>query len=170
MNRFSALLALLALSACSQPPPPPAPAPQAAVLRLEEAPAVKSVHDGDSFTLSDGQAVRLWGVDAPELKQAHGPDSRDALTRLLSSGPVKLVPHGFDRYKRALVEVSVNGSDVGTQLVRNGDAWHYEKFAPKRNDLAKAQAEAKANKAGLWSDPSPVAPWNFRAKEKPGQN
>ena len=171
MRYLPTLLALFALSACSAPTPPPAPAPQADVLKLEAKPAVKSVHDGDTFTLSDGQAVRLWGVDAPELKQTHGTASRDALARLLTSGPVQLVPRGFDRYKRALAEVTVNGSDVGTQLVRNGDAWHYQKYAPKRDDLAKAQAEAKANKAGLWSDPAPVAPWDFRAKPKtPGPN
>src|SRR5262245_21583656 len=43
-----------------------------------------------------------------------------------------------------------------------GMAWHYVKYAPNDRTLAAAEAEARAAKRGLWSDPRPIAPWEWR--------
>ena len=49
------------------------------------------------------------------------------------------------------------------EMVKNGMAWQYEKYS-KSAVLKKAQASAKSMSIGLWRDPYPVAPWEFRRK------
>jgi micrococcal nuclease len=57
------------------------------------------------------------------------------------------------------------GVDINLQTVKKGLAWHYRKYS-KSPELSKAEAEAKASKKGLWADPNPTAPWDFRKLEK----
>jgi endonuclease YncB( thermonuclease family) len=100
---------------------------------------IASVHDGDTFRTCSGQRVRLVAqsgpMDAPELPgsprchrcdPASGIAARDRL-RVILRQPAKLHCNGTDRYKRALCRVTVNGKDVGDQLVREG-------YAVIRND------------------------------------
>lgn len=95
---------------------------------------IASVHDGDTFRTCSGQKVRLVAqsgpMDAPELPgsprchrcdPASGIAARDRL-RVILRQPAKLHCNGTDRYKRALCRVTVNGKDVGDQMVREGHA------------------------------------------------
>jgi endonuclease YncB( thermonuclease family) len=130
---------------------------------------VVSVHDVDTVTVrtDDGQTlkVRLQGIDAPELKQAFGSRSRDELSALVKGKPVTLVDHGRDKYGRTLANVMVDGVDANARQVATGMAWHYARF-DKSAGLARAQADAKAAKRGLWGDAAPVAPWEWRSQEQ----
>jgi endonuclease YncB( thermonuclease family) len=63
--------------------------------------------------------------------------------------------------------VSVYGQDINLEQVRRGMAWHYKAYereqAPvDRQAYAAAENAAKASRTGLWANPSPVAPWDFR--------
>lgn len=91
-----------------------------------------AVHDGDTFRTCDGMKVRLVAasgpMDAPELvgspryRPERLPDAikaRDRLRALLSQ-PAELHCAGVDKYRRSLCRVTVNGVDVGDQLVREG--------------------------------------------------
>ena len=54
-----------------------------------------------------------------------------------------------------------------------GLAWHYKEFAKdqppqERGQYAFAEEEARARKAGLWSEPDPVPPWEWRHGPKGG--
>jgi endonuclease YncB( thermonuclease family) len=93
---------------------------------------VASIHDGDTLRTCDGTKVRLVAlsgpVDAPELPgspRCKGCDprpgyaARDRL-RVILRAPAKLHCNGVDRYQRSLCRVTVNGRDVGDQLVREG--------------------------------------------------
>lgn len=95
---------------------------------------IANIHDGDTLTLCDRTKVRLVAqsgpMDAPELPgsprchrcdPAPGIAARDRL-RVILRQPAKLHCNGTDRYKRALCRVTVNGKDVGDQLVREGHA------------------------------------------------
>lgn len=42
-------------------------------------------------------------------------------------------------------------------------AWHYVRYSTDRS-LMVVQMQEKANGRGLWSDPAPVPPWEFRRK------
>jgi micrococcal nuclease len=41
-------------------------------------------------------------------------------------------------------------------------AWWYRKYAPNDNVLARLEAQARQEKRGLWSQPAPVPPWDWR--------
>ncbi len=53
--------------------------------------------------------------------------------------------------------------NVNKELLRQGMAWHY-KYFNKDEELAELEQEAREKKIGLWSQPNPIAPWDFRRK------
>jgi endonuclease YncB( thermonuclease family) len=72
-----------------------------------------------------------------------------------------------DRYGRTLGKVLVEGRDAGLLLIQAGLAWHYRAYQHEqvwtdRLRYAQAEHEARAHAKGLWGDPAPVPPWEFR--------
>lgn len=131
---------------------------------------VVSITDGDTLTvLADRQQikVRLEGIDAPEKGQPFGDKARQELGRLVFGKAVKVQTTGKDRYGRTLGRVFVGETDVNVHLVRQGLAWWYRKYSddPK---LKAAEEAARRARRGLWSDPSPVAPWDWRDQQRKG--
>ena len=66
-----------------------------------------------------------------------------------------------DRYGRLVSRVQVDGIDLSVALVAEGLAWHYTQYSDDP-ELARAEAQARAAEIGLWSQSSPVPPWEFR--------
>ncbi|MFZ4731789.1 MAG: thermonuclease family protein [Pirellulales bacterium] len=126
---------------------------------------VVGVHDGDTITCLDEnnvqQKVRLAEIDAPEIGQDYGKVSREALADLVFGKTVQVVDQGKDRYGRWIGRVSVGGTDVNRQLVATGNAWHYSAYSQDAS-LAGLQAQAQAQRKGLWAQADPVAPWDYR--------
>jgi endonuclease YncB( thermonuclease family) len=126
---------------------------------------VVAVMDGDTITVLVGREqrrVRLAGVDAPEKGQAFGQRSRQALSQMVFGQQVTVVSTGRDRYERTLGIVRLmDGSSVNERLVQNGWAWHYTRYSKDRR-LAELESRARVERRGLWVDPRPVAPWDFR--------
>ncbi len=126
---------------------------------------VVGVHDGDTITCLDEnnqqQKVRLAEIDAPEIGQDFGKVSRDAMAGMVFGKTVEVVDEGKDRYGRWIGHVYVNGMDVNRQMVATGNAWHYAAYS-KDQSLADLQAQAQAQKLGLWAQPNPTPPWEFR--------
>ena len=128
------------------------------------------VVDGDSVNvlrISDKEELRLrlYGIDAPETKQPYGRESKDALKGFL--GPkteisVKVLDK--DRYGRLICELHLDNKDISVNewMVSEGNAWHYEKYAPNDMSLQSAEKNARKNKLGLWSSIDPIPPWQFR--------
>ncbi|KQQ89581.1 thermonuclease family protein [Aureimonas sp. Leaf324] len=97
---------------------------------------VVKVRDGDTIEVEAliwpmqtvQVAVRLRGVDAPELKgacaaeTAAARDARDRLATLVGAGPVWLTRVSGDKYfGRVLADVATSGeSDLGARLLREG--------------------------------------------------
>ena len=50
-------------------------------------------------------------------------------------------------------------------MVKFGMAWVYDRYV-KNYDLYKDQNLAKDQNLGLWSQPSPIAPWEWRKKNR----
>jgi len=80
---------------------------------------------------------------------------------------VKVQTTGKDRYGRTLGRVFVGETDVNVHLVRQGLAWWYRKYSddPK---LKAAEEAARRARRGLWADPSPVPPWDWRKEHSEG--
>lgn len=130
---------------------------------------VVGVHDGDSITvLASGNEqlkVRLDGIDAPELKQQFSQSAKEALSSLVFGKTVSFERLKKDRYGRTIAVVFVGQINVNLELVKQGFAWRYDKYS-QDPVLLDAQNSAKASKKGLWADPSPMPPWDWRASKK----
>lgn len=131
---------------------------------------VVGITDGDTVTvLVDRREVkvRVAGIDAPEKKQAFGQRSKEHLSDCAFGKAVSVEWSKTDRYGRTIGKVTVDGVDCGLRQVQDGLAWHYKAYAKEqsatdRGSYADAEFQAVARKAGLWSDPHPTPPWEFR--------
>ena len=94
---------------------------------------VKNVHDGDTIRVTDSHGreirIRMAYIDAPELNQAHGQSSRDALRTVLQRQNVQIEVFDTDQYGRQVARVLLDGRDVNVQQIRQGNAWHYRSIA-----------------------------------------
>jgi endonuclease YncB( thermonuclease family) len=128
---------------------------------------VVSVHDGDTLTvvIDRHQArVRLIDIDAPELGQPFGTRSRQSLSNLCFGKVAALDVRGHDRYHRILARVTCAGTDANAEQVRRGYAWTFVRYARPDSPLFAVEREARAAHRGLWQDPAPVAPWDWRSR------
>ena len=129
---------------------------------------VIAVTDGDTIkVLVDKETitVRLEGIDAPESKQSFGKKSKEALSGLVAGKTVIVKKTGMDKYKRTLGIVIVGDLDANAKLVEEGWAWHFKKYNDEER-LAKLEEAARKAKRGLWADENPLAPWDYRARQK----
>jgi endonuclease YncB( thermonuclease family) len=150
--RCSALLLLALVCACQR-----GEAAEGAVVR---------VRDGDSIVVMRGGVgveVRLDGVDCPELAQAFGKKAKGFTSALAFGKAVRLVGKGKDRYDRELAEVILpDGRSLNRELVSAGYAWWYRAHSTDRT-LESLEQAAREARLGLWADPDPLPPWDFRA-------
>lgn len=129
---------------------------------------VIGIKDGDTFVLLiDGkeQTVRLAHIDCPEKKQPFGNKAKQFASDLCFGKNVTLInDNKFDRNKRLITEIFLlDGTNVNKELVKNGLAWHFKKYSDNK-EYAQLEIEAQKNRIGLWSETTPVAPWNWRKK------
>lgn len=138
---------------------------------------VTNVHDGDTLTvapcgdMSAPVGVRLYGIDAPELRQPYGTKARDALRAMLTVGhAVEVVALGTDHYGRVVGLVIGDGRNVNAAMLDGGHAWFFKRYCKaKFCRLWKRSAEqARKNRRGLWENAAPIAPWKWRDTIKGG--
>jgi len=114
---------------------------------------VVGVSDGDSVTCLDEvgqqQRVNLARIDAPELSQASGRASREALAALVFGRVVEVIDEGRDDSGAWSGGLFVDGNDVNRQMVATGNAWCDS--AANDPGLAAAQSEAQARQLGMWA-------------------
>lgn len=122
------------------------------------------VLDGDTMvaTCSDQRVrVRLREIDAPERTQPYSRISTNSLSAMCLGKPAKLVQREVDKYGRTLARVTCDGVDVNAEQVRRGYAWAFTRYL---NDptIADLESVARKDRRGLWRQPEPVPPWDFR--------
>jgi endonuclease YncB( thermonuclease family) len=105
--------------------------------------------------------VRLEGIDAPEICQPHGPQSREALASRLLRQPVTVNTQRRDDYDRLLGRVQLHGDDAGAWMVERGHAWSY-RHRGDAGPYAAQQSRARQARRGLWAGSAPVEPRSFR--------
>ena len=76
-----------------------------------------------------------------------------------------------DRYGRLLGQVWLSEQDINLAQIEAGFAWHYAEYArdqrpSDRPRYAAAQEEARDARRGLWQDPKPIPPWQFRRSKR----
>jgi endonuclease YncB( thermonuclease family) len=127
-----------------------------------------STIDGDTIEIH-GTRIRLWGIDAPESTQlCRGEDSlqyrcgakaANDLDAFIARRSVSCTPISLDQYGRTVATCTVDGTDLGQWLVRNGLALDWPNYSHGMYD--KIQREAEHAGRGMWSG-SYVAPWLYR--------
>lgn len=127
---------------------------------------VVGVTDGDSLrVMHNGRAeqVRLQGVDCPEKGQAFGQRAKKAASDLAFGQTVMVNPISKDKYGRTVATVVLtDGKVLNHELVKRGWCWWFRKYAPSDTELEAFEQAARQAKKGLWIDPRPVPPWEFR--------
>ncbi len=114
-----------------------------------------SIIDGDTFKLETGETVRLIGIDAPELSQPGGKESRQYLTQLILNKGVTL-EKGYedrDKYKRLLRFVYTGDLCINEEMIKQGyaEARYLSSNDPLREYYIQLEIKAETAKAGLWS-------------------
>jgi micrococcal nuclease len=131
---------------------------------------VTGVTDGDTITVvtSDKRQykVRLEGIDSPEVKQPSGDKAKQALSAKVLNKQVTVTWTKLDEYQRLLAYIYLGSQSVNTEMVAEGWAWHYAQYSSNQQ-LAAAQAAARATRKGLWAAKNPVAPWLWRKRPRP---
>ena len=132
---------------------------------------VVSALDGDTIDVLHNQRperIRLSGIDCPEKGQAYGQKAKQAASAIAFGKNVKIQTHGHDKYKRTLADVILpNGMNLNQELVRQGWCWWYRKYAPGDAVLEELlEKAARETRNGLWVDPQPVPPWEWRKRRK----
>ena len=125
---------------------------------------VERCHDGDTCRVSlpglpdvfATMGVRIRGIDAAELRGAQCPlekclalDARDKLVSMVVGRNATLMDCAPDKYFRLLCDVSVDGADVGSQLLRGGYAVRYTGRGPKHDWCASTGERARRCGAAL---------------------
>lgn len=132
---------------------------------------VVGVSDGDTVTVLDSadkqHRVRCQGIDAPERTQDFGEAAKKRMSGMTIDREAAVLYDKTDRYGRIVGKVMVDGRDVCGEMVFSGLAWHYKQYegeqtAEDRKAFAEAEERARRLKLGLWAQPSPTAPWEFR--------
>ena len=116
---------------------------------------VSWVMDGDTVVLvREGQQepvrLRIEGMDAPETCQPGGVESRDALISLALRKPVQVIDRGQDSYGRQIGRLTVEGVDLGAEMVRSGMAWAYS-YRTGKGPYAGLQRQAEKQKKGIFA-------------------
>ena len=125
------------------------------------------VVDGDTIRAeAKGKEIkiRLVEIDAPEINQPFGAQSKNFLNKLLHEKDVTLIAQGEDRYGRTLGEIYANGESANALMIKSGFAWVYDIYV-KDSSLYKYQDQAKAENLGLWQAENPIAPWVWRKQK-----
>ncbi|RUS63556.1 thermonuclease family protein [Pseudorhodobacter sp. E13] len=130
------------------------------------------VTDGDSLRIG-AERIRLFGIDAPELKQRCDPSGRnwacgkwakDALQQIVSQGVLRCEAVEKDRYGRTVARCMVGQRDVAALMVRAGAATAFTRYS---TDYVAQERAAKAEARGLWSG-AMTAPGDYRQIAKRG--
>lgn len=146
------------------------------LVRLVAGP-VRKVLDGDTLIVQSGRdrvTLRLNGIDCPEVDQPWGDTAKYGLIKLVGGRTVHYERHGVDRYERTLATLYVWDRDesvwlnVNLRMVMLGHAWVSPPLlehlpTTRRKEMLAVSRWARRKRVGLWNDPSPVPPWQWRS-------
>lgn len=162
---MAAIFGVLATFAVGAPAKDAAlPVPHALPARAVVQAEVTGVADGDTLYVvmfGERHRIRLARIDAPEKRQPFGRRSEQSLRQLVWKRTVSLEWHRLDRYGRPIADVTLDGLDVNAEQVKRGMAWVYLQYSQDAKLIA-LERDARAATLGLWEQPDPVAPWQWR--------
>ena len=129
---------------------------------LLDANIITVLHEGK------GENIRLYGIDTPEKGQAFGKKAKQFTSGMVYAKTVEVETKDTDRHGRSVALIYVDGKSLNEALVKNGYAWVYRKYCKESfcEDWLNLEVVAKYKKIGLWSEPNPIQPWEFRRNRR----
>jgi micrococcal nuclease len=131
---------------------------------------VVGISDGDTLTVQDGDVktvLRLAEVDAPERIQHYSQVSRRNLEALCRNAKaVEITPVDTDRYGRTVAHVRCDGVQANWRQVEDSLAWCFTKYLKQPGVCLPLERAAREAKKGLWREPNPQPPREFRAAKR----
>jgi micrococcal nuclease len=126
---------------------------------------------GDTLTVLDESKtqhkIRLAGIDAPEKGQAFGTKARENLAAKVFRKTVRIEVIDVDRYHREVGRIYLGDRFINMEMVRDGFARRYVQY-DKPGEFTAAEDDAHEHRRGLWTDPNPMAPWEWRKAKRNG--
>jgi micrococcal nuclease len=131
---------------------------------------VIAIKDGDTVVVIDAAnnqtTLRLAEVDCPEKKQAFGTKAKQFTSAQVYLKEIKYRVTDIDRYGRSIAKIYYdNNKYLSAEIIKNGFGWQYKKYSISKL-LANLEQEARKNKRGLWLEPYPIYPSDFRRNKK----
>lgn len=133
------------------------------------------VEDGDTLTVLGRDlsktSIRMTDIDAPETShgrsrpgQPFSKKSKLSLANLALGRQASADCYEKDRHGRPVCRVFVDGIDLNAEQLRRGMAWANGSNVRYVRDAGSYELEqaARASATGLWGDPRPVSPWEWR--------
>lgn len=132
---------------------------------------VVGISDGDTLTILDSAnrptKIRVASIDAPERRQPFYTRSGKNLELAVFGKAIVAECRKKMSFDRHVCKVIHEGEDVGLNQIRVGLAWHAihflkEQTPQERSNYANAEADARSRRSGLWIEPNPIPPWEWR--------
>ena len=139
------------------------PDPDAAASLPEYEVVPGSIHDGDTLRVRSPKGevikVRFACVDAPELKQPMGEESRNYLRSMINEagGKVKVQIVDTDRYGRSVAELWTKSGLLQSRMTATGMAFAYDQYSkncPHWDAVKSSEKAASELKVGVWRSPN----------------
>ena len=128
------------------------------------------VWGGDNFEVVHQGKLHyayIRGIDTPEAGQPFFHEAEDKLKQLGRKRRAIINVVGRDALKREICDVTIRDPgdgktyDLALELVRSGLAWHDLNEEPWAKRFQEAEAQARQEKIGIWSQANPTPPWEF---------
>lgn len=129
---------------------------------------VLAVQDSDNITImNNGSAVsvRLYCIACPAQGQDYSPQAIKYLQDLMVGQNADVQVKWQDYSKHQVSKVKINGNDVGAQIAGAGLAW-YDDRVYQDGEVSAGEIQAQSQKLCIWSQPNPVAPWEFLTQKR----
>jgi micrococcal nuclease len=127
------------------------------------------IKDGDTVEVIDKQkntvTLRLAEVDCPEKKQPFGTKAKQFTSDLVYLKTIKYIVTNKDRYGRYIAKIYFENKYLSAEIIKKGMGWQYKKYSTSK-ELAKFEQQARSKKIGLWIDPNPIYPSEWRKAKK----
>ncbi|OLE53692.1 MAG: hypothetical protein AUG51_11775 [Acidobacteria bacterium 13_1_20CM_3_53_8] len=128
------------------------------------------IHDGKTLSVENaGRRIKvvLKSADVPEADQPYADVARQHLSDLVLGKPVTVEYTGIAPGAVFIARVYCGDRDISLQMIRDGVAWFTDRDASDMSDadrtlFAEAEQAARTERRGLWQDPQPVPPWEWR--------
>ena len=133
---------------------------------------VVGVTDGDTIKVMGAHnkqvKIRLYGIDTPERGQPFGKRAKQFTSKMVYGKVVEVEVMDTDRYGRTVAMIYADKNLLNEELVKAGLAWVYYQYCHELicHAWADYQFAAKLDKRGLWRDPDPIPPWEFRRQRR----